>query len=55
MKTDNTESAVKQVSDCFVEVIEKLTTGRNKITKKDYEKLGRAVADNLPISPKIQG
>jgi DNA-binding XRE family transcriptional regulator len=38
MKTNNTESAVKEVSDRFVEVIEKITTGRNKITKKVFAK-----------------
>jgi DNA-binding XRE family transcriptional regulator len=38
MKTDNTEAALKQVSDRFVEVVEKLTTGRNKITKKVFAK-----------------
>jgi transcriptional regulator with XRE-family HTH domain len=35
MKTDN---AVKEISDRFIEVINKLTTGRNKITKKVFAK-----------------
>ncbi|MDR1553008.1 MAG: helix-turn-helix transcriptional regulator [Prevotellaceae bacterium] len=37
MKVDNS-TAIKDVSDRFIGVIEKITTGRNKVTKKAFAK-----------------
>ncbi|MDR1340139.1 MAG: helix-turn-helix domain-containing protein [Prevotellaceae bacterium] len=36
MKTEN--DASKEVSDRFIEVVDRITTGRNKITKKVFAK-----------------
>jgi DNA-binding XRE family transcriptional regulator len=51
MKVDKTQE-LQEVSDRFVEVVEKLTTGRNKITKKAFAKTIGMVNTNLYLVEK---